>query len=93
MSEEFDRRLTPARPEVAAAYLKGRVSADRYVEGVAMEVRDCVVDLRRPTPPSTLRRSMASASPFTMRKKAGRGRNLRATIMSAGSRRIRYGAN
>lgn len=47
MSEEFDRRLTPARPEVAAAYLKGRVSADRYVEGVAMEVRDCVVDLRR----------------------------------------------
>ena len=47
MSEDFDRRLTPARPEVAAAYLKGRVSADRYVEGVAMEVRDCVVDLRR----------------------------------------------
>lgn len=47
MSEEFDRRLTPARPEVAAAYLKGRVSAERYVEGVAMEVRDCVVDLRR----------------------------------------------
>lgn len=47
MSEEFDRRLTPARPEVAAAYLKGRVSAERYVEGVAMEVRDCIVDLRR----------------------------------------------
>lgn len=47
MSETFDRRLTPARPEVAAAYLKGRVTADRYVEGVAMEVRDCVVDLRR----------------------------------------------
>ena len=47
MSEAFDRRLTPARPEIAAAYLKGRVTADRYVEGVAMEVRDCVVDLRR----------------------------------------------
>jgi len=47
VSEEFDRRLTPARPEVAAAYLKGRVSAERYVEGVAMEVRDCIVDLRR----------------------------------------------
>lgn len=47
MSETFDRRLTPARPEIAAAYLKGRVTADRYVEGVAMEVRDCVVDLRR----------------------------------------------
>jgi len=47
VSEAFDRRLTPARPEIAAAYLKGRVTADRYVEGVAMEVRDCVVDLRR----------------------------------------------
>ena len=47
MSETFDRRLTPARPEIAAAYLKGRITADRYVEGVAMEVRDCVVDLRR----------------------------------------------
>lgn len=47
MSEHFDRRLTPARPEVAAAYLKGRVTAERYVEGVAMEVRDCVVELRR----------------------------------------------
>ncbi len=47
MSENFDRRLTPARPEIAAAYLKGRVTAERYVEGVVMEVRDCVVDLRR----------------------------------------------
>ena len=47
VSESFDRRLTPARPEIAAAYLKGRVTADRYVEGVVMEVRDCVVDLRR----------------------------------------------
>ena len=47
MSENFDRRLTPARADLAAAYLKGRVTAERYVEGVAMEVKDCVVDLRR----------------------------------------------
>ncbi len=47
MSQTFDRRLTPARPELAAAYLKGRVAADRYVEGVVMQVKDCVVDLRR----------------------------------------------
>lgn len=47
MSETFDRRLTPARPDLAAAYLKGRVTAARYVEGAEMEVRDCVVDLRR----------------------------------------------
>jgi cell wall-associated NlpC family hydrolase len=47
MTATFDRRLTPARPDLAAAYLKGRVEAERYVEGAVMEVRDCVVDLRR----------------------------------------------
>lgn len=47
MSETFDRRLTPARPDLAAAYLEGRVAAERYVEGAVMEVRECVVDLRR----------------------------------------------
>lgn len=47
MSETFDRRLTPARPDLAAAYLKGRVTADRYIEGAAMEVKEGVVDLRR----------------------------------------------
>jgi Bacterial dipeptidyl-peptidase Sh3 domain/NlpC/P60 family len=47
MSEAFDRRLTPARPDLAAAHLKGRFAADRYVDGVAMEVKEGVVDLRR----------------------------------------------
>ena len=47
MSETIDRRLTPARPDLAAAYLEGRVAAERYVEGAVMEVRECVVDLRR----------------------------------------------
>ena len=28
-----DRRLTPARPDLAAAYLKGKVDAPRFVEG------------------------------------------------------------
>jgi cell wall-associated NlpC family hydrolase len=43
----LDRRLTPARPDIAAAYLKGRVTADRYVEGAVMEVKEGVVDMRR----------------------------------------------
>ncbi|QGM99103.1 C40 family peptidase [Methylocystis parvus] len=47
MSETFDRRLTPARPDLAAAYLKGRVAADQYVEGAVMEVKDGVIDMRR----------------------------------------------
>jgi len=47
VSETFDRRLTPARPDLAATYLEGRVPAKRYVEGVVMEVKACVVDMRR----------------------------------------------
>ena len=47
MSGTLDRRLTPARPDLAAAYLKGRVTADRYVEGAVMEVKEGVVDMRR----------------------------------------------
>jgi cell wall-associated NlpC family hydrolase len=47
VSETFDRRVTPARSDLAAAYLQGRVTAARYVEGAVMEVKDCVVDLRR----------------------------------------------
>ena len=33
-----DPRLTPARPDLAAAYLKGTVEAARFVEGTAREV-------------------------------------------------------
>jgi cell wall-associated NlpC family hydrolase len=47
VSETLDRRLTPARPDLAAVYLKGRVTADRYVEGAVMEVKEGVVDMRR----------------------------------------------
>lgn len=34
----FDPRLTPARPDLAAAHLRGRVEAARFVEGVVQEV-------------------------------------------------------
>jgi cell wall-associated NlpC family hydrolase len=34
----FDPRLTPARPDLAAAHLRGRVEAARFVEGMAQEV-------------------------------------------------------
>jgi cell wall-associated NlpC family hydrolase len=47
MSAPFDRRVTPARPDLAAAFLKGCVAAERYVDGVVMEVKEGVVDLRR----------------------------------------------
>ena len=47
MSETFDRRLTPARPDLAAKYLEGRVKAARFVEGVVMQVKEGVVDVKR----------------------------------------------
>jgi cell wall-associated NlpC family hydrolase len=34
----FDPRLTPARPDLAASHLRGKVEAARFVEGTAQEV-------------------------------------------------------
>lgn len=34
----FDKRLTPARPDLAASYLRGKIEATRYVDGVSMRV-------------------------------------------------------
>lgn len=43
----LDPRLTPARPDLAAAFLRGRVEAARFVEGVRRRVVDPVAPLRR----------------------------------------------
>lgn len=47
----FDRRLTPARPDLAAKHLEGRVSAARFVEGETFEIADAIVPLRRAPQP------------------------------------------
>ncbi len=47
MSETYDRRVTPARPDLAAAHLKDRIAAPRYVEGETFQVRESVIDMRR----------------------------------------------
>jgi hypothetical protein len=41
-----DPRLTPARPEVAAKYLEGKVKAARFVEGEVLEVIEAIAPLR-----------------------------------------------
>jgi cell wall-associated NlpC family hydrolase len=41
-----DPRLTPARPEVAATYLQGRVKAARFVTGEVFEVAEPITPLR-----------------------------------------------
>ena len=51
----FDKRLTPARPDLAAAHLKGKVEAARFVEGVRMQVAAPIADLKSaPTPDAGL---------------------------------------
>lgn len=44
---QFDPRLNAYRPDLAAAELKGRVEAARYVEGAPRQVIRGVADLRR----------------------------------------------
>ncbi|MEM8986544.1 MAG: NlpC/P60 family protein [Pseudomonadota bacterium] len=47
MTPTFDRRTTPSRGDIAAVRLKGFVDADRFVEGVDMQVSCSVAPLRR----------------------------------------------
>ena len=43
----LDPRLTPARPDLAAKHLEGKVTAARFVEGTEFEIFDPVVPVRR----------------------------------------------
>src|ERR1700729_3200806 len=42
-----DPRLTPARADLAAKYLEGKVKAERFVTGEEFEVFDALAPLRR----------------------------------------------
>ena len=54
-SDPFDRRLTPARPDLAADRLRGLVDAPRYAKGRAMRVIAASAPLRRsPAPDAPL---------------------------------------
>lgn len=46
-AQAFDRRLTPARADLAALHLKGKVAAPRYAEGVTKRVVAPSAALRR----------------------------------------------
>jgi cell wall-associated NlpC family hydrolase len=41
-----DPRLTPARHDLAAKYLEGKIAAARFVEGESFEIRDAIAPLR-----------------------------------------------
>ena len=42
-----DPRLTPARPDLAAKYLEGKVEAARFVAGEEFEIAEAFAPLRR----------------------------------------------
>src|SRR5262249_43363018 len=55
MTFSFDPRLTPARPDLAARHLEGKVAAERFVDGEPREVIEPQVPLRRvPAPDAPL---------------------------------------
>src|SRR5260370_38698989 len=41
-----DPRLTPARPDLAAKYLEGKIEAARFAEGRVFEISDALAPLR-----------------------------------------------
>jgi cell wall-associated NlpC family hydrolase len=50
-----DLRLTPARPDLAAKYLEGRIKAERFAVGEAFEISDAIAPLREgPSSDATL---------------------------------------
>lgn len=48
---DFDPRLTPARPDLAAGHLRGKVEAAHFVEGERYEVIDARAPVRRAPAP------------------------------------------
>ncbi|MCZ0735912.1 C40 family peptidase [Phreatobacter sp. AB_2022a] len=68
----FDRRLTPARPDLAAASLKGRVEAARFVEGRPARVVAPIVPLRgAPRADAMLDTELTYGEPVTIYDETG----------------------
>jgi cell wall-associated NlpC family hydrolase len=70
----FDPRVTPARPDLAAAHLRGIVAAPRYVEGVSFEVFDAVAPVRKaPVPDAMLETEALKGERVTIYDEDGEG--------------------
>jgi hypothetical protein len=69
-----DPRLTPARPDLAAKYLEGKVKAAHFVEGVEFEISESVVPLReRPASDATLLTQAFKSERVTIYDRNGEG--------------------
>jgi cell wall-associated NlpC family hydrolase len=69
-----DPRLTPARPDLAAKYLEGKVTAARFVEGQVFEVNQALAPLRRaPSPDAELMTQALKGERVTIYDRNGEG--------------------
>src|SRR5450631_3270854 len=69
-----DPRLTPARPDLAAKYLEGKVTAARFVSGVEFEVVDAIAPLReRPSSEAMLLTQALKGERVTIYDRNGEG--------------------
>lgn len=67
MSTSYDRRITAARPDLAAAHLKGVIEAERYREGRIKCVAHAAVGLRAaPSTDATLETELLFGEIFTV---------------------------
>lgn len=63
----YDRRVTPARPDLAAAHLKGRIAAERYSKGRVSHIACAHTALRaEPSDDATLETELLFGENFTI---------------------------
>src|ERR1700682_603150 len=69
-----DPRLTPARPDLAAKYLEGKIAAARFVEGKEFEIVDALAPLREaPSSDATLLTQALKGERVTIYDRNGEG--------------------
>jgi cell wall-associated NlpC family hydrolase len=69
-----DPRLTPARPDLAAKYLEGKVKAARFVSGEEFEITEAIVPLREgPSPEAMLATQALKGERVTIYDRNGEG--------------------
>jgi cell wall-associated NlpC family hydrolase len=69
-----DPRLTPARPDLAAKYLEGKIAAARFVTGEEFEISDALASLRSaPSSDAELRTQALKGERVTIYDRNGEG--------------------
>jgi cell wall-associated NlpC family hydrolase len=69
-----DPRLTPARPDLAAKYLEGKIEAKRFVDGEEFEISDAIAPLRcAPSPEAELATQALKGERVTIYDRNGEG--------------------